>query len=141
MIKKIILLSGILCALPSYGVSQMDGRKLLEICQDAKKLLANQSQDANIQLASNSSLCLGYLTGFEDMHYITSAAAAGVPQHYDMSKQAQYYCMPAEVSLRDQVELVVRYLNKHPAALNKSAPVVLFGLFKQTYPCASAAQH
>jgi hypothetical protein len=134
-LKLYLLIAGLCCATSAYAVSQMTGQMLLSMCQDSLKVLENNAKDVNIQTANNSGLCLGYLTGYEDMHYVTSAIAAGVPRNYDMSKSAQYYCIPQNVSIKDQVKLVVSYLNDHPAALEKSASIVLFGVFKQAYPC------
>ncbi len=134
-LKICLCILGLCYATVGYAVSQMTGQMLLSLCQDSLKVLENSAQDVNIQTANNSGLCLGYFAGYEDMHYISSAIAAGVPQHYDMSKSAQYYCIPQGVSVKDQIKQVISYLHSHPAALEKAASIVLFGAFKQAYPC------
>lgn len=134
---RILLAMLALCSVStSFALSQMTGQKLLELCQDSLAVLEKNAANMNMQTAANSSLCLGYLTGYEDMHYIASAIAAGAPLHYaDVMKKSLYYCIPENVGLGDQVKTVVNYLTAHPKEQTKAASVLLFSIFKQSYPC------
>jgi len=124
------LIAGLFLLMPSFALAALDGNELLKKCGPIEKLYDNPASLSS-QEASDAVYCLGYMDSFLETFYFQYKARI-VP--------AIPYCLPDEkVPRRDIVNVVVKYLEKHPEELQKPAGLHIIMALRETFPCNKEA--
>jgi len=84
-------------------------------------LLSNCESEANVHRTA----CLGYVWGVVDTYQT-------VMKHGFMPATI---CIPNQVTVGQQTEVVVKYLNEHPEDLHYRATGEVYSAIKEAYPC------
>lgn len=123
--NKIVLSFVILLMCCTNGYCLMTGNDLLKSCSATVKLSDNIKLSA--VEASNSSLCIGYLSGFTDSLQL-STHLSGVP--------VNNICLPSEgVSNEQLARVMAKWLKDHPEDLHKSVRIEVLNALSHVFPC------
>jgi hypothetical protein len=105
MIGLMMMLAAVDAAVPEF----MTGNDLSRMCQ-ATEL--------------ERSFCIGYVAGVsDDISEVTRATGVKI------------VCSPSDISAGQSMEVVVRYLKGHPAALDAPAPKLIGIALAEAFPC------
>jgi NAD dependent epimerase/dehydratase family enzyme len=97
------------------------GAELLKQCKDAVNFRDN-SGPTNFKVGQ----CLGYLSGLTDTaNYY----------HKKKIRNAPNFCLPTEVTLGQEVMIVVKYLESHPEKLQETRFILAMTALKNAFPC------
>lgn len=140
-LKILTYLLFLCCVTAHAAVKGMNGESLLSYCEASLSLLEKQAKTVNVESASKSGVCLGYITAFEDITNLNASKPVELPTEVSPDSAASApkplpYCMPDEVSLTQEVRVVVKYLQDHPQQLQQPASELLSTLFAQAFPCS-----
>jgi hypothetical protein len=127
--KKLTLLlliaSLFIASSASPGMVEIDGKMLLENCQEAVRYMDNKNtQSVNF---SSVNLCVGYISGVNDLHttFVGSVACFDQP----------VFCSPRPANLEQLVKIVANFLNAHPENLHFKGSVLAVEALKDAFPC------
>jgi hypothetical protein len=119
----------------SYGFSKVTGEMLLNACKPALKT----ESEITAQEAMRVSFCTGYIGGFRDAHFFTSAVTPNVAPAYEDVLKRQIFCIPYTASGEKMISSVVKFLENNPSKLNDPAGSSVMLAFKESFPCAEKA--
>lgn len=119
------------------GINSLTGEHLLESCQALLIAFDNPKETSRDPIIiENRAICMGYIAGYEDMHFMATAIEAGLPRDYaEIMKKPLYYCIPENAGLRQVAMVVVKYLKEYPEDLNAPAMALVYAAFKKYFPC------
>lgn len=86
--------------------------------------------------------CLAYIRGvIEGATAQFAVHLEGANNLFDMAavEMNRPYCVPADVSWDQTVDIVASYLNKNPETRHHGAPVIIWRAINQAFPCPLAS--
>ncbi|MGB5261370.1 MAG: Rap1a/Tai family immunity protein [Gammaproteobacteria bacterium] len=93
----------------------MDGDDLLRVCSTGE-----------VVHIFKPGVCPGYLMASIDL-------AEGL--HANGTLKAPLFCMPAEITMQQAQDMVVKYVEGHPARKEANASLLVLEAFQDKYPC------
>lgn len=106
------------------GISTAEGTtgtELLNQCKDAVNFMDNRGP-TNFKVGQ----CLGYLNGLtEATNYNRKDNIRNVP----------YFCLPNDVTIGQEVMIVVKYLENNPEKLHEPSFSLVMKALKDAFPC------
>lgn len=105
------------------GIAQLDGDRLLKVCESAQRLIDGKAIASAER--EDAQLCIGFVEGFVWGHG-WEAWRRGA----DM-----YFCLPEGFGYRQGVPAVTTYLRAHPERHIQRAHLLLFSALSSAYPC------
>ena len=98
-----------------------DGNKLYEFCQQKEGLLR--------------AACVGYIIGAIDgtsSMYSVLGQITGLPPRMQKNN---YYCLPANASAEQAVDVVIKWLKDNPSKRHQPATGAVWEAFANVWPC------
>lgn len=125
---KILRVAAVLCVLSVFALparsqdnstgSTVTGNDLIGRCQLAVTAMDNPDLDVNPVDALKTGYCLGVVYGVSDT--------------LELNHQA---CMPYSVTTSQEVRVVEKFLQDHPAKLNQSGALLAIEAIHDAFPC------
>ncbi len=106
------LVSAMLLTYPTPANARISGRALMEHC--ASSLTVPQT------------VCNTYIEGLIEGHTLSTGAALG---------KAKFFCMPPNANTGKARKIVVRYLRKNTAELERNAGELVYQALADAWPC------
>jgi len=132
----------------AFAFTSINGENLLEMCRDSVSISETKTVDSDLykagQEVTNSGICIGYIEGFEDMHYLYSLFLFHTKfftLNTTNDKTINFlhlYCLPDDVTRYQLTKVVVKYLEDHPEKLNQSAGLLVWQAFQEAFPCTKS---
>ena len=107
-----ILLSVVLAICPRPAQAKLSGRTLMEQCI------------SNLTVAQ--SVCTSYIQGLIEGHTLSTGGAMG---------QAKFFCVPPNASAGKVKKVIVKYLRKNAAELERNAGELVYQALAEAWPC------
>ena len=106
------------------GMAEIDGNVLLDNCNEALRYFENNNPAVNISAVN---YCVGYISGINDLHtsFVSSVSCFDPPK----------YCAPQSIEPKKLVDIIVRFLKKHPESLDSHGSDIILFAFKEAFPC------
>src|SRR3989304_2700449 len=127
VIYIVILLYGIVFTVPCFAEEgALKGNDLLYICSQAQNVIEKGvTKDLSSSDALNFGLCLGFMDGIINTNQIYRFMLGGVA----------LFCEPPEVTNKQAVRIVVKYLKDHPEELHNAQISAAITALAVAFPC------
>ena len=121
----------------SYGEVSSNpdtGNDLLNACEaliEGPESISNSSLQAKIDWVSESEFCYGYIRGIVEWN--------GFYEKYlENVIYKPIFCIgDNQIEINQLVKIAIKYMNDHPAELNKKGITILDSAFRQAFPCSA----
>jgi hypothetical protein len=113
----------------SFADSRPDGNKLFTQCGKAVAMMdatEESGQRFSPEDYVQASFCLGYLSGFLDMHALYQVTAGN----------RVAFCVPSGVLSGHAARVVVQYLHEHAEKLHEDSVTLIILALKEAFPCS-----
>ena len=122
MKSTLFFLAILLCSMPVIcPAAGTTGAELLQQCKGAINFRDN-SGSTNFKVGQ----CLGYISGLTDSENY---------YHKKRSRNSHNFCIPKDVTLGQEVMVVVKYLESHPEKLRESRFILAKTALANAFPC------
>ena len=130
----LVMLSALAIAQNQNTYNEVDGNRFLTHCS---QLLKHADAGFSAETDSfDSEWCLAYMQGFSDGW--EGSTLAHSKDYEDYRKTAQtIFCIPAEVTLGQEIRVVVKWLQDHPERLHHEASAEIVAALRTAFPCPS----
>ena len=127
--KQLLFLMVLLAGARAFGqANYTTGDELRENCK-----YAVSDSDADHAMA-RAGFCIGFIDGFQQFEQLVDISQGA----NDANSSARLICTPDGVTNRQNVKVVVKYLDRHPEFLHKFAALLVLEAMQEAFPCPKA---
>lgn len=112
LVISTVLVSTVLVAYPQPANAKISGRALLEHCVSS--------------LTVPQTVCNTYIEGLIEGHTLSTGGALG---------KTKFFCLPPNASAGKAKKIVVKYLKKNAAELERNAGELVYQALADAWPC------
>ena len=99
--------------------------------RDCKYAVSDSDAD---HATARAGFCIGFIDGFQQFEQLVDISQGA----NDANSSARLICTPDGVTNRQNVKVVVKYLDRHPEFLHKFAAQLVLEAMQEAFPCPKA---
>jgi len=121
------------CTIPCHAIRPTSGNDLMPQCKaalDLETALQNDSALPPPQAQRDAYHCMGIIEGVSETldHWTFSTEVVA-------QKQIRHACIPAEVTLEQEIKIFLKYADAHPELLHIAGTNLVIGALLDAFPC------